>query len=153
MRQTFALAVQELLDSLWELSVDAFNIALAIDPLHALFAIVPERCLHNVEVVVLGCWVLPLKITDPRDRGLPKECVTQGNQTSDPLCAKHMAPQWHQKSLGSCRCHVTCGQVMALVEATKQLKLLGRLRCGRNRVEPGGNRADLVVPLKQNLHF
>ena len=65
MGQTFALAVQELLDSLWELSVDAFNIVLAIDPLHALFAVVPERCLHNVEVVVLGYSVLPLIITDP----------------------------------------------------------------------------------------
>lgn len=65
MRQTFALAVQELLDSIWELFVDAFNIVLAIDPLHVLFAAVPERCLHNAEVVVLGYWVPPLMITDP----------------------------------------------------------------------------------------
>ena len=70
MRQTLALAVKELLDSLWELFVDAYNVVFAVDPLHALFALVPKKGFHNVQVVVLGYWApLPFCVLFSRKIG------------------------------------------------------------------------------------
>ena len=91
MRQTFALAVQELLDSLWELFVDAFDILLAIDPLHALFAAAPERCLHKVEVVVLGYWVPPLRIRDLRCHRFVRDIHLPGRLQGHNLTAGNVA--------------------------------------------------------------